>query len=137
MDNDPIGTAGRETRRLERLGSGPCVCILCGYADPVAFVLVTLEWLDANGVPRSLFEKHHFLGEAHDPNAKVPICRNCHARATEGLLREGVSMRPEPNPVLRVALMLEAEAVLFEDLAAAKRRSAELLREALREESIQ
>jgi hypothetical protein len=137
MDNNPIATAGRETRRLERLGSGPLVCILCGYTDAVALIAVKPEWLLANGVPRTLFERHHFLGEVHDPNAKVLICRNCHAKVTEGLLRADVSMRPEPHPVLRVALMLEASAVFHEEEAAALRRAATLLRKTIKEESIQ
>jgi hypothetical protein len=41
-------------------------------------------------------------------------------------------MRPEPDPVLHVALRLDAQAVFLEELAAADRRSAELLRNSLR-----
>ena len=135
MDNDPIRTAGREARRLERLGSGPLVCVFCGYADPVALIAVTPDWLLAQGIPRTLFEDHHSVGIHHDPELKLLICRNCHAKATEGLLRADVDMRPEPRPVLRVALMLEAEAGMHEDFAAAKRRWATLLRDELRKES--
>jgi hypothetical protein len=91
MDRDPIKTAIRETRRENRLGQLR-VCFLCGYADPVAFVVVTPEWSIEKGVPRSFFEKHHPNGEEHDREFKMPICRNCHARATEGLLRAGVTM---------------------------------------------
>jgi len=137
MDNDPIRTAGRETRRLERLGSGPLVCILCGYTDPVALIPVSKAWLQEHGVPRSLLEDHPFYGENHDPEATVLICRNCHAVVHEGLLQAGVSLLPEPDPVARVALMLDAEAVFFEALAAAKRRSAKILRDVVRKEPVQ
>lgn len=128
IDNDPIGTAGRATKRSQRLGSGPQVCPFCGYADPVALIRVTAEWLREHDVPSTLFEGHHPLGENHDPELTVLICRNCHAKATEGLLCAGISMRPEPNPVARVALMLDAMAELDETQAAARRRCAELLR---------
>ena len=128
MDRDPIKTAARARRRHERHGGDPSVCLLCGYSDLVALVRVSPDWLMAHGVPRSLLEEHHLAGRKHDPELTVPLCRNCHAEATEGLLRAGVSMRPEPNPIARVALQLDAQAIFHEALAASERRSAELLR---------
>jgi hypothetical protein len=132
MDGDPIGTTIRGERRQARLGDGPHVCILCGCSDPVALIDKTPDWLKHHGIPKTLFEQHHPAGRHHDPELTVLICRNCHAVATEGHLQAGVSMRPEPNPFLRVARKLDAEAVFLEELAAANRRSAELLRNSLR-----
>jgi hypothetical protein len=134
MDKDPIKTAGREKRRQERLCSSPRVCPFCGCVDPIALIAVAPEWLLAKGVPRTLFEGHHSVGEAHDPELIVLICRNCHAKATERLLCAGVSMRPAPDPVTRVALILDALAEFFEMLVAALRRWAETLRKSTRPE---
>lgn len=119
-------------RRQARLGDGPHICILCGCSDPVALIDKTPDWLEHHSIPKTLFEQHHPAGRHHDPELTVFICRNCHAEATEGLLQAGVSMRPEPDPVLQVALMLDALAVFLEVLAAALRRWAELLRNSLR-----
>ena len=80
------------------------------------------------GVPGHLFEEHHIVGVKHDPELTILICRNCHAKVTEGLLRAGVSMRPEPDPVKRLVHMLDAQAVLFEKLTDAQKRWAEQLR---------
>jgi hypothetical protein len=43
--------------------------------------------------------------------------------------------KPEPNPVERVALMLDGDAEFLEQFAAAQRRKAELLRQTLRMEN--
>jgi hypothetical protein len=56
------------------------------------------------------------------------MCRNCHALYHENLLDAGVDLRPEPDPINRVAAMLEADAVYHELQADAKRRQASLLR---------
>jgi len=122
MDVDPSRTARREMRRLARLGSGPLVCICCGYLDPVALIPVTEDWLRGRGVPSTLFEDDHVVGRAHDPKFIIPICRNCHALFTEDRLREGVSMMPEPDQNEREALRLEGLAVFHERTAEAMRR---------------
>lgn len=128
IDVDPIGTARREERRLARLGSANPICILCGCIDPVALLPVEVGWLEAHAVPRSLFEGHHVVGENHDPHFIVLICRNCHAKAGEGLLQAGIPMLPEPDALMRVCLMLDGWAVHHEMIAAANRRAAALLR---------
>ena len=125
MDKDPIGTASREMQRLARLGDSPYVCILCGCTDPVTLIRVRADWLEARGAPRNLFHDHHIVGENHDPDLTVLICRNCHAKATEGLLRAGVSMMEESDRNTREALRLEGLAEFHEDVAAALRRWAE------------
>jgi hypothetical protein len=122
IDKYPIRTAAREMRRLERLGDGPLVCVLCEYVDPVALIPVTEEWLRAKGVPSSLFEDDHVVGRAHDPKFIFPICRNCHAVLTEDRLRAGVSMRPAPDQNTRDVLRLEGLAVFHEKTAEALRR---------------
>jgi hypothetical protein len=118
MDRDPNRTAIRLARRLERLGPDP-VCVLCGYLDPFALIPIL----------RTLLEKHHVVMEAHDGELTAPVCRNCHAVATEKLLQERISPQFEPDNRIRIALVLTALAVFFEMLAPALRRWAEQLRE--------
>jgi len=74
-----------------------------------------------------LLEDHHFHGEAHDPDALVTLCLNCHREITEQLAREGVSMRPQKNTPRLIALVLRGSAVLFEFLASSYRKWATLL----------
>ena len=131
MDHDPIGTAIRQKRRQERFGEDPALCILCGCSDTVALIDKTADWLKRHGIPNSLLEQHHPAGQHHDPELTVLICRNCHAILHEGILQAGVNMRPEPDPISRVATMLEALSVFFKMLAAAMSKWAELLRKSL------
>lgn len=92
---------------------------------------MTREWLEGKGVSKDwldrLFEEHHIVGETHDPNLIVTLCLNCHREITEGLAREGVSMRPERNKYKFIALMLRGSAVLFDSLATSYRKWATLL----------
>ncbi len=127
MDRDPIGTAIRRQQRQVRLGGGPRICILCGCSDPIALIAKTEDWLERH----TLFELHHPAGQHHDPELTVLICRNCHAMLHEGLLQAGVNMRPEPEPIMRVATMLDALAVFFKMFAAALSKWAELLKNSL------
>ncbi len=89
------------------------------------------KWLEERGIPKDwidrLLEEHHIVGEAHDPDLTVTLCLNCHREITEGLAREGVSMRPEKNLRKLIARMLRASAVLFEFLATSYRKWASLL----------
>ena len=127
-DCEPVRTAVREARRRTRLGEQPHLCILCGETDPVTLIAKTREWLATRGVPASVFEAHHVSGEAHDPDFTFPICRNCHAKAHEGLLQAGITLRPAASPWIRDALRLEAIAMFFEMLASACRRWASEIR---------
>lgn len=126
----PIRTARRRTARQDRLGSN-AFCLFCGYACLESLTQVSRKWLEARGISQDwidrLLEKHHILGEAHDPDLIVTLCLNCHREITEGLAREGVSMRPEKNLHKLMALMLRASAVLFERLARSYRKWASLL----------
>jgi hypothetical protein len=132
MDRNSNRTALRAARRLDRLDKRlcncPAVCILCGYVNPMSLIVVTLEWLKAHKIPRSVLQEHHLWGRKHDPKLTVPVCPNCHAETTEGYRQEDVRMRPDPDPFANEVFMLTAEAVVHEKLAAAKRRRAEVLR---------
>ena len=131
MDPDPIGTDVRHTQRLERLGPGPHSCLFCGVEDPILLIRKPLSWLKAR-VPKRLLEEHHLVGRNHDPNLTGLLCHNCHFLAHEGYLQAGISMRFEPDPILRVATMLEALAVFLKILATALLGWAELLRNSRR-----
>ena len=63
------------------------VCVLCGYANPVALIAAN----------RTLLEEHHVFGAAFDDDTRIPLCRNCHAEVTEGIRATGASMRPQPS----------------------------------------
>ena len=132
MDRNPNRAALRAARRLDRLhkrlGNCPAVCTFCPYANPMFLIVVTVDWLKAHKVPRSVLQEHHLWGRKHDPKLTVPVCPNCHAEITESYRQEDVKMSPEPDPVANEVSMLTAEAVVHERWAAAKRRRAEALR---------
>jgi hypothetical protein len=117
IDSDPAKTAARENRRLERLGDGPHVCLICSETDPIVLTPTKAGWLLEMGVPVRLLEGHHLYARAHDPDTIVPLCRNCHAKVTEGLLRAGVNMKPTPDEVTRLAEMLKARATFSRQMA--------------------
>jgi len=119
-DRDPIRTASRKTRRQDRLGVGS-FCLFCLYAGLEALTRVSRRRLEAAGISadriRRLLERHHIFGVAHDPDAVVTLCLNCHREITEGIAREGISMRPTGDPNKRVASGLRGSAVVFDSLA--------------------
>lgn len=129
-DQNPIRTARRKTLRKNRLGSY-AFCLFCGYSCLESLTDVSRKWLEAKGISKDridhLLEKHHIVGEAHDPDLTVTLCLNCHREITEGLACEGVSMHPEKNVYKLIALMLRGSAVLFEFLATSYRKWASLL----------
>jgi hypothetical protein len=121
IDSDPFRTARRNLRRRARFGQNPEACIRCGYLDLVALIPGTREQLEAQRVPRTLFEGDHIVGEAHDPTFVFSICRNCHALVTDERLRAGISMLPEPDQNERAALRMDALALFEETVAKALR----------------
>ena len=129
-DRQPIRTARRKVVREGRLGCN-AFCLFCGYACLESLTQVSREWIESKGIPADLLdrllEEHHMLGQAHDPDATVTLCLNCHREITEGLAREGVSMRPEKNLHKLIALVLRSSAVLFDFLASSYRKWATLL----------
>jgi len=114
----------------DRLGSNG-LCLFCGYACLESLTRVSRKWLEERGVPQDrvdrLLEEHHIFGKSHDPEETVTLCLNCHREITEGLAREGISMRPEKNLHKLIALILRGSAVLFEHLASSYRKWASLL----------
>jgi hypothetical protein len=62
-------------------------------------------------VKKRFLEAHHVLGESHDADLTILLCRNCHYRATENLLRADVQMLPEPGPIKRAVIMLRGLSV--------------------------
>lgn len=129
-NQSPIRTARRKVLREDRVGDD-AYCLFCGYACLESLTTVSRRWLDKRGVSQRrldrLLEKHHIIGEAHDPDLTVTLCLNCHREMTEGLACEGVSMYPEKNLRRLVALVFRASAVLFESLASSYRKWARLL----------
>jgi hypothetical protein len=129
-DQYPIRTARRTAFREARLGKD-ALCLLCGYGCLESLTKISRKWLESKGVPQDcidrLLEGHHVVGKAHDPNLLITLCLNCHREITEGLAREGVSMRPEKNISKLVALILRASAMFFEALAKSYRHWANLL----------
>jgi hypothetical protein len=105
MDETPIKTARRTTRRLEQ-GR----CLLCGRT----------------GV---LIEQDHTAGQNHDEFLKAPLCIPCHALVTEFRRRADAEMRCQPNSVQQVKCALKATAVFLRMLADAMFRWAELISE--------
>jgi hypothetical protein len=129
-DCDPLRTARRRARKKNRLGDD-AFCLFCGYACLDSLTKVSRKWLEARGISKDrinrLLEEHHIVGEAHDPELTVTLCLNCHREITEGLVCEGVSMRPERSRHKLIALMLRASAVFFEHLASSYRKWATVL----------
>ena len=97
-DNDPKKTARREARQQRRLPPN-AVCISCGESAP------------------EILEQHHAAGAAHDRELTAVLCKNCHGKATEGQLREDISLGATDNFPDHVAAILGALAAFFRFLA--------------------
>jgi hypothetical protein len=113
----PIRAASRELKRRERLNRGYWCCFRCTAMLLEGFIPVSLDWLEKRGIPSGLLEAHHVVGKAHDAELTVPLCRNCHALATEDLLRAGVSMKPTADRRTLAEIRLEASATFLERFA--------------------
>jgi hypothetical protein len=98
---DPIKNDRRRNRRSRKLPPD-AACLLCGKTTPEALLLAK----------RSLLESHHVVAEANDPDLEVPLCRDCHAEITEGMLSAGVDHRHE-----RVRTVPEVLVSIFRALA--------------------
>ena len=102
-DMNPKKTAAREAKRQRRLAPD-AVCVACGESAHVAL------------------EMHHPMGSAHDPDLTVPLCKNCHAKATEDQLREEVPLSATDSLLDRLAAIFGALAAFFRFLADAFNR---------------
>ena len=103
-DQSPIRTARRKARRdeRERLGLAVLPCSLC-------------------------IEEHHVAGKNHDPILTAPLCEMHHRQIHERILRAGISLQYERDPVKRVAMALRAMAIYGRAQADAMDRLANLL----------
>jgi hypothetical protein len=108
-DHDPIGADAREATHLRRLGPPPHVCAFCGFPDPFRLTATLLAWVEAR-VPSKFLQDHHVVGRQHDDTLIVLLCLNCHGLVHRRYLDAGVDLRPEPDPIKQVALMLRARA---------------------------
>lgn len=105
IEGDPIKNDARRSKQERRVGKG-ARCAQCGIGN-----FETLRPVKA-----SLIESHHVVGRANDSDLVVPLCKNCHALATEKLAQVGASMNP-PNTVLhKLVEVLKALGAFFTDL---------------------
>lgn len=117
-------TAARVSKRLRKFGPNP-ICWRCSYQNPVGLVAP-----DAPTVAKLIntFEAHHVVGQRHDADLTIAVCRNCHAELTEGLRVDGVPMRAQPSFAETLIACLTALAYFFRELAEAFLRWAAQIR---------
>jgi hypothetical protein len=94
---------------VQKLGLPPHVCVFCGYSDPMALIAKSWAWV-ANRVPPKVLQEHHVVGRQLDGQLIVLLCMNCHGLVHRRYLDEGIDLRAEPNPRIRVVRMLRARA---------------------------
>ena len=97
MQYDPLNRAGRRTRRRQRLGPD-ARCLSCGRAEPEVLIRAG----------RSLFELHHPLGQAHEPDLTVPVCLNCHAIFSAAQYDDAIPLDPQPTVLERIIAIFQA-----------------------------
>lgn len=114
-------TAARRARR-GRMFPADTACVVCGYNNPIALVLVE----------KTVLDEHHVLGRKIDDAARMVMCRNCHALVTEDLLASGVSMEGASNILETMVQVQAALAVTHRTLGDAHGRFADQAREAIR-----
>ena len=97
-DKNPKRTACREAKHKRRVPPGS-VCARCGESAPY------------------LLELHHVMGKVHEPGLTITLCKNCHAKATQGQLQEEAPLSATSNLLDRVAAIFDALAAFFRFLA--------------------
>ena len=97
-DKNPKKNARREAQQRRRLPPG-AVCSTCPESAPY------------------LLEQHHVMGQAHEEKVTIILCKNCHAKATEGQLQEEVPLSPTDSFLDCVAAIFGALAAFFRFLA--------------------
>lgn len=107
-ETDPLGKALRKGRRQRRLGENPA-CVFCGETSPEAL----------RRVKRKILERHHVAGIANDPQLTVVLCRNCHAKLTEGQLDHGLALDHDQDrgTLERLEQVLRGLALFFSELS--------------------
>lgn len=118
MARDVVGNLRRQQRRLRELGGGRPRCVLCGESD-----WRTLKPVEVSSLPADLvkfLEDHHVLGHNHDPDFKVPLCRNCHAKVSARQLEFGADLRRKETLLARLPEMLRSDAAFLYELSVAR-----------------
>ena len=115
-EDDPIQNDVRKRAWKQRFGPKP-VCVLCRFDQPEGLTLVSWSMIDVQ----------HVHGAKHDPDLKVPICRNCHARITELNRQAGASMTEPANLLEHLLTVLRALGAFFRLLGEALLKLAEKL----------
>ena len=113
MKENPVRNAARGAKQKRRVGE-TAACALCGFAEPEALQRVLKPKL--NREARRVIEHHHVVGRAHDPSLTVPLCLNCHAKATEQVRCVGGSMRPAETFLERLVAVLRALGAFLAEL---------------------
>lgn len=113
LNPDPVRTAARLRRRIDRLGDDPA-CTLCGENNPAVLDSV---------------QGHHVANRVNDPRLTVVLCANCHRTQTESLSTEGVPTRytEPPSPLERLAAVLTGIAAFLLSVGATLREWARWL----------
>ena len=116
MDMNPRQTAGREERRLQKLG-GANACAFCGESN--------LECL-------RILENHHVGGRVNDPQTKIPLCFNCHRKATEMQMQEEAILSRQPTPLEAIVAVISCWIAFLESCCQTLRAWLERLNEFIR-----
>jgi len=105
MEKNPVKTDARRAKRERRFGKD-ARCAHCGTGS--------LECLIP--VKASLVEGHHAVGRANDPDLEIPLCRNCHALATERQMQADVSLTPPKTVLHKIVEVLKSLGAFFGQL---------------------
>mgnify|MGYP001267516435 CR=1 FL=1 len=97
MSYDPLGPSRRRNHRRQKLGPD-ARCLSCGRSEPE--VLIRAK--------QTLFEQHHPLGQAHEPDLTVPACMNCHAIFSAAQVDDDVRLDPQPTVLERIIAIFQA-----------------------------
>jgi hypothetical protein len=95
MNDHELNRERRRQRALERLGTSPPRCGVCGYDDPLAL------------------ELHHIAGRTYGGEL-VPVCRNCHRRLSDMHMDHPADVTTPPGDLERIGHFLLGLADLFE-----------------------
>jgi hypothetical protein len=107
-------TTARRARRTREIGSD--AACPCGYRNPVGLVLT---------------ERHHPLGQNHEPGLTIAVCQNCHAELHEELRAAGIDLKKDDSCKNTLVSVLQALAVFFIALAAMLRTWAQRVQDEL------
>jgi hypothetical protein len=113
----------RRATESRRFDNRTAACLFCGPLPYAALV-------DPEKTKRFV-EEHHVFGQHHDPNVVVTLCLICHRALGDGMLDEGWTAKPSPNPVITADVIFRALAAFFRLLADAFVRYAERMSAAI------